>query len=294
VPEVRSIRLYYDLAYLWPIISPPEEYGSEARVFADIVHDELGPGRHRLLELGVGGGHNLSHLTAGFECTAVDLSPDMLALSQGLNPGVEHHVGDMRSIRLDRVFDAVLVHDAASYLLTEQDLQETFATAAAHLLPGGVLMVAPDWVQETFPDGWVYDWDRKQGDIEVNIQEVMVDPDPADTQVESTYTYTIKKEGETTVEVDTHITGLFSLNTWSGLMGQGGFSVEVRPLPPNEGGYGSWLFIGLLEGDDLVVVAGDSAGQELGNVFQSLFGQLVRGEPLGDGGVHLFGQVLGL
>ena len=246
MPEVRSIRLYYDLAYLWPIISPPEEYGSEARVFAEIVHDELGPGRHRLLELGVGGGHNLFHLTARFECTAVDLSPDMLALSQGLNPGVEHHVGDMRSIRLDRVFDAVLVHDAASYLLTEQDLQTTFATAAAHLLPGGVLMVAPDWVQETFPDGWVYDWDRKQGDIEVNIQEVMVDPDPADTQVESTYTYTIKKEGETTVEVDTHITGLFPLNTWSGLMGQAGFSVEVRPLPPNEGGYGSWLFIGLL------------------------------------------------
>ena len=244
--EVRSIRLYYDLAYLWPIISPPEEYGSEARVFADIVHDELGPGRHRLLELGVGGGHNLFHLTAGFECTAVDLSPDMLALSQALNPGVDHHGGDMRSIRLDGVFDAVLVHDAASYLLTEQDLQETFATAAAHLLPGGVLMVAPDWVQETFPDGWVYDWDRKQGDIEVNIQEVMVDPDPADTQVESTYTYTIKKEGETTVEVDTHITGLFPLNTWSGLMGQAGFSVEVRPLPPNEGGYGSWLFIGLL------------------------------------------------
>ena len=73
----------------------------------------------------------------------------------------------------------------------------------------------------------------------------MVDPDPADTQVESTYTYTIKKDGETTIEVDTHVTGLFPLNTWANLMGQAGFSVEVRALPPNEGGYGSWLFIGL-------------------------------------------------
>ena len=194
----------------------------------------------------MGGGHNLSHLTADFECTAVDLSPNMLALSQALNPGVAHHVGDMRDIRLDRTFDAVLVHDAVSYLLTEQDLQETFATAAAHLRPGGVLMVAPDWVQETFPDGWVYTWDRQQGDIEVNIQEVMLDPDPDDTQVESTYTYTIKKDGQTTIEVDTHITGLFPLNTWTDLMGQAGFSVQVRALPPNEGGYGSWLFIGLL------------------------------------------------
>ena len=170
----------------------------------------------------------------------------MLALSKGLNPGVEHHVGDMRNIRLKKKFDAVLVHDSASYLLTQQDLTETFDTAAVHLRPGGVLMVAPDWVQETFPDGWVYNWDRKQGDIEVNIQEVMVDPDPSDTQVESTYTYTIKKAGETTVEIDTHITGLFPIQTWSDLMGQAGFTVEVRTLPPNEGGYGSWLFIGVL------------------------------------------------
>ncbi|MAN92716.1 MAG: hypothetical protein CL700_00650 [Chloroflexi bacterium] len=240
------MRLYYELAYLWPIISPPEEYGSEAVFFGDVIREELGVGRHKLLELGVGGGHNLSHLIAEFDCTAVDLSPDMLALSKGLNPGVEHHVGDMRDIRLGKTFDAVLVHDAASYLLTEQDLTEAFATTAVHLRPGGVLMVAPDWVQETFPDGWVYNWDRQQGDIEVNIQEVMVDPDPLDTQVESTYTYTIKKDGETTVEVDTHITGLFPIQTWSGLMGQAGFTVEVRPLPPNEGGYGSWLFIGVL------------------------------------------------
>lgn len=234
------------MAYLWPIISPPEEYGSEAAFFGDVIREELGPERHKLLELGVGGGHNLSHLTDDFDCTAVDLSPAMLALSKGLNPGVEHHVGDMRNIRLERTFDTVLVHDSASYLLTEQDLTETFATAAVHLRPGGVLMVAPDWFQETFPDGWVYNWDRQQGDIEVNIQEVMVDPDPSDTQVESTYTYTIKKAGVTTVEVDTHITGLFSIQTWSDLMGQAGFRVEVRTLPPNEGGYGSWLFIGVM------------------------------------------------
>ena len=197
------------------------------------------------MELGVGGGHNLSHLTVDFDCTAVDLSPDMLALSERLNPGVPHREGDMRSIRLEEIFDAVLIHDASSYILFEEDLKDTFATAAVHLRPGGVFMVAPDWVQETFPDGWVYDWDRRQGNIEVNIQEVMLDPDTTDTQVESTYTYTIRKDAETTIEVDTHITGLFPVSTWSGLMGQAGFEVEVRALPPNEGGYGSWLFIGV-------------------------------------------------
>tara|TARA_Y100000588_G_scaffold95802_1_gene103867 strand:+ start:465 stop:1061 length:597 start_codon:yes stop_codon:yes gene_type:complete len=194
----------------------------------------------------VGGGHNLSHLTADFDCTAIDLSPDMLALSQELNPGVLHHEGDMRNIRLGKTFDAVLIHDAVSYLLTEQDLRETFQTSAIHLRPGGVLIVAPDWVVETFPEGWVFTWEQEKEDIKVGIEEVMVDPDPTDTQVESTYTYTITKGGETTVEVDTHTTGIFPMSTWTGLMEEAGFAVESRPLPPNQGGYGSWLFVGVL------------------------------------------------
>ena len=131
------------MAYLWPIISPPQEYVSEARYFRDVILEELGPGRHTLLELGVGGGHNLSHLTVDFDCTAVDLSLDMLALSEGLNPGVPHWEGDMRYVRLGKIFDVVLIHDAASYILTEEDLQNTFATAAVHLRLGGVFMVAP-------------------------------------------------------------------------------------------------------------------------------------------------------
>jgi threonine dehydrogenase-like Zn-dependent dehydrogenase len=35
----------------------------------------------------------------------------MLALSRRLNPACEHVPGDMRSIRLGRVFDCVLVHE---------------------------------------------------------------------------------------------------------------------------------------------------------------------------------------
>ena len=238
-------RLYNELAFLWPIISPPSEYIDEAAVFRDIVHEILGPGHHSLLELGVGGGHNLSHLTPDFDCVAVDLSPEMTALSEQLNPGIEHHVGDMRDIRLNRKFDSVLVHDAASYLLSEQDLKNTFATVAIHLRPGGVLMVAPDWVQETFPDGWVFNWDQEKDGIAISIEEVMEDSDTSDTQVESTYTYTITKNGETTVEVDTHVTGLFPINTWTSLIEDAGFIVEMRALPPNEGGYGSWLFVGV-------------------------------------------------
>ena len=146
-------RLYDDLAYLWPAISPPEDYAAEAVYWRRALREKLGPGRHHVLELGVGGGHNLSHLTPYFQATAVDLSQRMLALSEKLNPGVEHHLGDMRTVRLGRKFDAVLVHDAISYMLNEDDLRATFATARYHLGPGGVLLAAPDLVKDTFRPG---------------------------------------------------------------------------------------------------------------------------------------------
>ena len=94
---MQDTLLYNELAYLWPAISPPEDYAVEAEDWRNALREYLGPGRHWLLELGVGGGHNLSHLTAEFDAVACDISPKMLDLSRQLHPTVEHHLGDMRS-----------------------------------------------------------------------------------------------------------------------------------------------------------------------------------------------------
>ncbi len=54
-------RMYNEFAHLWPLISDPKEYAVEASFWRDALRAELGPGRHEILELGVGGGNNLSH-----------------------------------------------------------------------------------------------------------------------------------------------------------------------------------------------------------------------------------------
>ena len=239
-------RLYNDLAYLWPVISPPEEYAEEAGYWRRALWDSLGPGEHRILELGVGGGHNLSHLTSDFQATAVDISPQMLALSRKLNPSVQHYLGDMRTVRLDRTFDGVLIHDAISYILTEGDLRATFATARIHLRRGGVLLAAPDWVREVFKGTTVLNWFRKKGDVEVTIEEYLHDPDPAGTELASIFTYTINEKGNKRVEQDIHITGLFPVSTWTRLMEETGFQVETLRLPADKGGCGGFLFAATL------------------------------------------------
>jgi SAM-dependent methyltransferase len=238
--------LYHELAYLWPIISPPEEYTVEAWHLREILEDKLGPGRHRLLELGVGGGHVLSHLTGDFDAAAVDLSPAMVALSSRLNLGVPHHLGDMRTVRLEQVFDVVLIHDAICYMLTEEDLAATFQTAKAHLRPGGVFLAAPDHFKETFHGPTVTHSNQDREGMRVTCIEYSDDPDETDTLAESVFFYLINREGQLTVEQDRHVFGLFPRETWLRLLAEAGFSVEERNYPPYEGGYGGNVLVGTL------------------------------------------------
>jgi SAM-dependent methyltransferase len=243
---LKQNRLYNDLAYLWPVISPPEEYSLEAWHLREALRAKLGPGRHNLLELGVGGGHVLSHLASEFQATAVDISEQMLALSRQLNPEVEHHLGDMRSVRLGRTFHAVLAHDAITYMLSEDDLRAAFATARAHLEPGGVFIAVPDWFRETFEGTSVHHWIKQKDALEVTLIEYVHDPDPTDTTIESILFFLLQEHGQLQIEQDQHITGLFPLNTWLHLMSEAGFQVEEIRYPAYEGGYGGNLLVGVL------------------------------------------------
>src|SRR5687767_6410841 len=115
---------FYDkLADWWTLFSPHPEYGEEAAdLLARLGTDVARPGA-TLLELGSGGGSLAFHLQR-FERTLTDISPGMLAQSRKLNTRAEHIVGDMRTLRLDRQFDIVLIHDAIMYATTPRDVQD--------------------------------------------------------------------------------------------------------------------------------------------------------------------------
>ena len=239
----EKYRLYQELSYLWPLISPASEYAEEAAFWSKTLKTNLGLGPHSILDLGVGGGHLLSHLTYEYQATGVDLSPKMLALSKELNPDVTHHIGDMRNIRLGKKYDAVLIHDSISYLLSEQDLSETFETAKQHLRVGGILLLGPEWTRETFPGTTVMHWIKETTVGELTCIEHLHDPDPEDTTIESTFFYLWNDAGQLRIEEDHHTTGLFSRSIWIRLLESIGFTVSEDFFPRYEGGYGGHLII---------------------------------------------------
>jgi trans-aconitate methyltransferase len=142
-------RFYSDLAEWWPLISPPEEYEEEAAFVASMLRMADPPTR-TVLELGSGGGSNAFYLKRDFEMTLVDLSDGMLAVSRQLNPECEHLLGDMRTLRLGRTFDAVFVHDAIDYMTTEAELRQAVTTAYEHCRAGGAAVLVPDNIAENF------------------------------------------------------------------------------------------------------------------------------------------------
>ncbi len=104
--------LYGELSPWYRLLDPPEDHAEEAEIFRMAFIESIDGPAKTLLELGAGAGHDALTLRAAFDCTLSDLSESMLALSQELNPTCRHELGDMRTLRLGRVFDAVLVHDA--------------------------------------------------------------------------------------------------------------------------------------------------------------------------------------
>ena len=222
-------KLYNELAPWWPLMSAPHEYGEEAEFYARTLQNACAP--RTVLELGSGGGNNASHLKAHFSMTLVELAPGMLEVSRRLNPECEHVQGDMRTVRLDRQFDAVFVHDAVSYMTSEADLRAAIDTAFAHCREGGAALFAPDHVRENFrpsTDCGGNDGEHGEG---LRYLEWSWDPDPADTTCITDYAYVIRERDGTTRAVhDRHVEGLFAREQWLRFLTEAGFEPSIVPF----------------------------------------------------------------
>lgn len=220
------MRFYGDLAEWWPLISPVEDYREEAEYFASLLR-QGDPPAQRVLELGSGGGHNAFHLKRDFSLTLVDLSERMLALSQQLNPECAHHPGDMRSIRLGETYDAVFAHDAVDYMTTEEDLYRLAETAFVHCHPGGVAVLAPDAVRESFAEETAHGGGEAPDGRAVRYLEWTRDPDPSDSWALVHYVFLLRDRADAVRTVhETHRIGVFGIAEWIAALDAAGFQAE--------------------------------------------------------------------
>lgn len=135
---------YYDLLYR------DKDYAREAQ-FVNQLLQTYAPGSQSILELGCGTGtHAILLAKEGYYINGVDLSHEMLQkakqrLSQmsdrRLAGQLELCQGDVREVRLNKQFDAVIsLFHVVSYQSTIEDLRAIFSTVKSHLKTGGIFI----------------------------------------------------------------------------------------------------------------------------------------------------------
>jgi SAM-dependent methyltransferase len=137
-PAFGRSAAYYDVLY------GDKDYPAEAAYVARTIRAAC-PSARSILEFGAGTGRHGRVLAAmGFEVTGIERSAEMVACARAATEGSSSFAcvpGDVRAARLGRSFDAVIaLFNVVGYQATNDELLATFATAAAHLEPGGVFV----------------------------------------------------------------------------------------------------------------------------------------------------------
>lgn len=147
-----------ELADVYDLIfgSRGKDYDGEAAEVVRQVRKRL-PGASSLLDVGCGTGAHLERFRDVFDhVEGVEPSPAMRRVAERKLPSVRIHAADMRELCLDREFDAVsCMFGPIGYMADEHQLCRAIRRMAAHLVPGGVLVLDPWWFPENFIDGYV-------------------------------------------------------------------------------------------------------------------------------------------
>lgn len=217
------MRLYTDLADWWPLLASSDAFAEEAAAYLHLLDHP-----RSILELGSGAGSLARHWPPDVDAVLLDRSPQMLAVSREANPDRTHVEADMRTARLDRTFDAVLVHDAVMYLTSEADLAACLHTAAVHTRPGGLALFVPDVTRDSFCER-VLSGGGADPHRAAALMEWHWDPDPTDDTFQVELALLLRSADGTVRSVhEQHTMGLFSAETWLHLLTEAG----LDPIPP--------------------------------------------------------------
>ncbi|MDX2163755.1 MAG: class I SAM-dependent methyltransferase [bacterium] len=228
----------YTLPALYDVIYGFKDYASEAVRIRQYLNLFNRPHARTLLDVACGTGKHLEHLQAHFTVEGLDLDPGLLRIAAERLPGVPLHHADMRTFDLGRQFDVITcLFSAIGYMTTLDDLRRAVSAMAAHLAPGGLLLIEP-WLP---PDKF---HDRK-------LHLLSADPDPETKIVRITrsrveeglsvmyFHYIVATpDGVTLIDETLHM-GLYTDDQYRDALAAAG--LEVKHDPDGAIGRGMWI-----------------------------------------------------
>jgi ubiquinone/menaquinone biosynthesis C-methylase UbiE len=226
----KSAR-FYDSLYAF------KDYAAAAQRMRDVVRSRH-PDARTLLDVACGTGRQIEALSGDFAVEGLDLNPDLLAIARGRLPDTPLHHADMTSFDLGRRFDVVTcLFSSIAYVRTLENMRQAVARMAAHLAPGGLLLVEPWFSVESYwtgtitanfvnePDlkiAWMYVSERRDRLSVLDIHYMVGQPSGVETFSE------------------VHEMGLFSPDEYAAAVRDTGLAHEYDP----QGFFGRGLHVG--------------------------------------------------
>ena len=148
----------YDAPYEARAAAGMDVHG-EANLIEKLLHSNLNQTGsippYRILDAGCGTGRMAIELARrGVDIVGVDLDEVMLAQARKKAPQLDWRLGDLSTIELDKIFDAIVLAGNVMIYVTPGTEAATLANMAHHLKPGGLLVAAfelthPAWTKLT-------------------------------------------------------------------------------------------------------------------------------------------------
>jgi len=215
----KSAR-FYDAIYSF------KDYTAEAIEIRDLVKTRK-PDARTLLDVACGTGHHVGDLAGYFEVEGLDLDEGLLEVARERLPNTTFHHADMRRFELGARFDAVTcLFSSIGYVGSADELRAALACMAAHLNPGGVLVV----------EGWLGpdEWDTKHiGSLYVDEPDLKIArmnlAETRDRISVVDFHYLVATPEEISYFTELHELYLFTRDEYAGAMEATGLEVEVDP-----------------------------------------------------------------
>ena len=135
-----KLKLYSKLAKVYDEIYQQHfDYDKQAEFVDGILRKR---NAKKVLEIGCGTGHLTERLAKlGYQVTGADLSREMLAIARARNSKIDYREQDMRNLRLNDKYDAVVILGRSfTYMTTNQDARQALNSIYSVLNDKGVLI----------------------------------------------------------------------------------------------------------------------------------------------------------
>lgn len=217
-----------------------KDYAAEA---AEVMGHIRGrrPAPASLLDIACGTGTHLAvfgrHVV---DVEGLELSGHMIAQARIRLPATRLHLGDMRAFSTGRTYDAVTcMFSSIGYMPSTADLDAAIGAMAAHLTPGGVMVIEPWYFPERFLPGYVArDLARREDRVVVRVSHSIREGDHV--PIIAHYLVASPEHGVHHF-TDVHRMRLFTREQYEGAFDRAGCSVDYV----SGGRFSCGLFVGV-------------------------------------------------